>query len=75
VLVQAIFSRHGDAVDVIEVKSVPLPLVRNNDVVIRVHAAALNPVDWYVGNSIQILCFARPWHVVFSPGSPFQEDN
>ncbi len=43
---QAVYEKHGKASDVIVIKDIPLPEVYPADVVIAVHAAALNPVDW-----------------------------
>lgn len=42
----AVYYKHGKP-DVLEVSDkVPVPMVGTNDILIRVHAASLNPVDW-----------------------------
>jgi NADPH:quinone reductase-like Zn-dependent oxidoreductase len=43
----AVFSRYGGN-EVVEVKDVPLPVAGPGEVVIKVHAASVNPVDWKV---------------------------
>ena len=39
--------QYGDA-SVLELTNVPVPAIESNDVLIKVHAAALNPVDWKI---------------------------
>jgi NADPH:quinone reductase-like Zn-dependent oxidoreductase len=48
VWVQAVYTATGDASKVTEFRSVPIPSIRPSDVLIRVHACALNPIDWCV---------------------------
>jgi NADPH:quinone reductase-like Zn-dependent oxidoreductase len=43
----AVFSRYGGN-EVVEVKDVPAPTAAPGEVVIKVHAASVNPVDWKV---------------------------
>lgn len=43
----AVFSRYGGN-EVVEVKDVPVPTAGPGEVVIKVHAASVNPVDWKV---------------------------
>ncbi len=43
----AVFSRYGGN-DVVEVKDVPVPTAGPGEVVVRVDAASVNPVDWKV---------------------------
>lgn len=43
----AVFSRYGGN-EVVEVKEVPAPTAGPGEVVVRVHAASVNPVDWKV---------------------------
>src|SRR5688572_18114848 len=42
----AVYRRYGPP-DVLRVEHVPVPAVRDGDVLVRVHAAALNPLDWH----------------------------
>ena len=48
---QAVFATHGDAREVVSIVQAQLPLVRADDVLIEMKAAALNPVDWWAGCS------------------------
>ncbi len=53
--------------DILELKEVEMPVVKENDVLVRVHAAALNAGD----------CFSvrgRPWLARFSVGFPKPKD-
>jgi NADPH:quinone reductase-like Zn-dependent oxidoreductase len=43
----AVFSRYGGN-EVVEVKDVPVPIAARGEVVVKVHAASINPVDWKV---------------------------
>ena len=43
----AVFNRYGGS-DVVEVKDVPVPVPGPGEVLIKVHAASVNPVDWKV---------------------------
>ena len=56
----AVFSRYGGN-EVVEVKDVPVPTAGPGEVVVRVHAASVNPVDWKV----------RYGHVKIFTGSKF----
>ncbi len=43
----AVFNRYGGN-DVVEIRDVPMPLCSSGDVLVKVHAAGVNPVDWKV---------------------------
>src|SRR4029434_164436 len=40
------FDRYGDT-DVLELRDVPVPVVGDDDVLVRVRAAAVNPLDYH----------------------------
>jgi len=42
-----VFNKYGDN-DVVEIRDVPLPICGSRDVLIKVHTASVNPVDWKV---------------------------
>lgn len=42
-----VYRRYGSP-DVMRLEEVPKPEVKNGDVLVRVHAAALNPLDWHL---------------------------
>jgi NADPH:quinone reductase-like Zn-dependent oxidoreductase len=45
---QAIVYRKYGSPDVLHLDDVPMPVVKDDDVLVRVHAAALNPFDWHL---------------------------
>ena len=49
----AIINRYGRDV---EIKDVPMPMPGPDDVVIRVVAAAVNPVDWKIRDGMLRVC-------------------
>ncbi|MFZ2197857.1 MAG: NADP-dependent oxidoreductase, partial [Thermodesulfovibrionales bacterium] len=42
-----VIEKYGGA-DVLEIKDIPLPVVEDQDLLIEVHAASVNPVDWKI---------------------------
>ena len=42
-----VYRRYGSP-DVLHLDDVPMPAVKDDDVLVRVHAAALNPFDWHL---------------------------
>jgi NADPH:quinone reductase-like Zn-dependent oxidoreductase len=42
-----VYRRYGSP-DVLALEEVPMPVVKDGDVLVRVHAAALNPLDWHL---------------------------
>ena len=42
-----VFNKYGNN-EVIEIRDIPLPVCGPRDVLIKVHAASVNPVDWKV---------------------------
>ncbi|MGH2394498.1 MAG: alcohol dehydrogenase catalytic domain-containing protein, partial [Candidatus Limnocylindria bacterium] len=42
-----VYRRYGSP-DVLVVQDVPKPVVKDGDVLVRVHAAAVNPLDWHL---------------------------
>jgi NADPH:quinone reductase-like Zn-dependent oxidoreductase len=55
-----VFNKYGGN-EVVEIKDVPMPICGPEDVLIKVHAASVNPVDWKV----------RSGHVKIITGSTF----
>ncbi len=51
------FDRYGDR-DVLQVVEVPRPTAGDGEVLVRVHAAAVNPADWHVMRGLPYI--ARP---------------
>lgn len=43
----AVYSRYGPP-DVIQIKDIPQPVPKDCEVLIKVHAASVNPVDWHL---------------------------
>src|SRR5215467_6008568 len=42
----ALFNRYGSA-DVVEIREVEKPVPKDNEVLIRIYAASVNPIDWH----------------------------
>jgi NADPH:quinone reductase-like Zn-dependent oxidoreductase len=42
-----IFEKYGSP-EVLQLKEVPKPRPKDNEVLIKVHAASVNPLDWHV---------------------------
>ena len=43
----AVFSRYGGN-EVVEVRDIAVPVPARGEILVRVHAASVNPVDWKV---------------------------
>jgi NADPH:quinone reductase-like Zn-dependent oxidoreductase len=50
---------------VLELKDLEQPVPKDNEVVIRVRAASVNPLDWRgcTTSKLGLLCFFFLWHV------------
>jgi len=46
------FDRYGIPTEVLQLRDVDVPLVENDGVLVRVHAASLNPADWHLVNGV-----------------------
>ncbi len=55
----AVFNRYGGN-DVVEIRDMPMPVCRPGDVLVKVHAASINPVDWKVrSGAVKIITGSR----------------
>jgi NADPH:quinone reductase-like Zn-dependent oxidoreductase len=45
---KAIVYHEYGSLDVLELKDIDKPLVKDNDVLVRVHAASINRLDWHL---------------------------
>jgi NADPH:quinone reductase-like Zn-dependent oxidoreductase len=52
------FDSYGNPTDVLQLRDVDLPTVGDDGILVRVHAAALNPADWHLVNGVPHL--SRP---------------
>lgn len=60
------FHEYGDA-SVLKVESVPRPVPSTEQVLVRVHAASVNPLDWKLREGF--MKGMMPLHLPFTPGS------
>jgi len=66
-IMRAIMFRAFGGNDVIDIQDVPKPTPRPDEVLIRVHAAGVNPVDWKVREGqAKILTGSRPLGLAYS---------
>jgi len=42
-----VYERFGEPGDVLEMREVPIPAIGNKEVLVRVHTAGVNPLDWH----------------------------
>src|SRR5712691_7349399 len=50
--------------DVLELREVDMPVLEDHQVLVRVHASSVNPVEWY---GVTGFCFARPESGLLKP--------
>src|SRR5215475_4236216 len=62
-----VFNRYGPA-DVLEVRDLDMPVVQDDQVLVRVRATSLNPQDWHAMTG-------TPWLVRMSSGLRRPKDN
>lgn len=43
-----VYRRYGAPDDVLELTDIDKPVVNDNEVLVRVHAASVNPADWHL---------------------------
>lgn len=46
------FDNYGHPTDVLQLRDVDVPTAGDDGVLVRVHAAALNPADWHLVNGV-----------------------
>ncbi len=46
------FDNYGNPTDVLQLRDIDVPTVGDDGVLVRVHAAALNPADWHLVNGV-----------------------
>jgi len=69
-----VYDKYGSP-DVLELREIDRPVVTDNDVLVRVHAFSVNPVDWHTLTGRMVPCpamYASPLCILTSwklPGS------
>lgn len=43
-----VYDRYGEPDEVLEMRQVPVPVVGDDEVLVKVHAVAVNPLDWHL---------------------------
>lgn len=62
-----LFTQYGSP-DVLQLKEIKIPTPKDNEVLVKVHAASVNPADWHTMRAEPFL--ARLANGLFKPGHP-----